>query len=175
MSSRYRFKVVLVGNEAVGKTSLILRFVNQTFAENYIPTLGVNFMTKDIELEGEGEIRLVIWDIGGQATWKAKLPLYLKGTDGAIVIFDLTRTATFVSLEDWISKVQAIAGANTPFIVVGNKCDLQDLLKVKDKEVKKFLKKQNYSTFFQSSAKTGVNVEEFFKSIALEVLKYRAK
>ena len=170
MTTRYRFKVVLIGNEAVGKTSLILRYINNTFSENYIATLGVNFLTKDLISDGQ-DTRLVIWDIGGQETWKAKLPLYLKGADGPIIVFDLTRPLTFIAVEDWLIKLKSIAGETIPFILVGNKNDLADLRKVKDKDVKRFLKKHDYSLFYKSSAKTGENVEEFFVSITKEIVK----
>ncbi len=173
MESRFRFKIVLVGEEAVGKTSLILRFINNSFTENYIPTLGVNFMTKDLNIETE--IRLIIWDIGGQTSWKAKLPLYLKGADGAIIAFDLTRPNTFTALEDWITHVKTICGEHTPFVVVGNKSDLIDLRKIKEKQVKNFLKKQEYSDYFESSAKTGANIEIFFEKIARDIIKHKMK
>jgi small GTP-binding protein len=170
MTSQFRFKVVLVGEEGVGKTSLILRYVNNSFTESYIPTLGVNFMTKDLQTEG---IRLIIWDIGGQTAWKSKLPLYLSGADGAIITFDLTRINTFNAIEDWISKIQTITEQNIPFIVVGNKNDLKKDRKVKEKEAKDFLKKQKFSIYFESSAKTGEKVDIFFERIAQEIIKHK--
>jgi len=166
--SKFRFKVVLIGNEAVGKTSLILRYINNTFNESYIATLGVNFSTKDLLINGE-DTRLIIWDIGGQEVWKAKLPLYLKGADGAIIVFDLTRPLTFISVEDWIIRLKNIAG-NVPFVVIGNKNDLTALHNVKDEDVEKLLKKQDYSHFYKASAKSGENVETFFEAIAKEII-----
>ncbi len=170
---KFRFKLVLLGNEAVGKTSLILKYISNKFTENYIPTLGVNFTTKDIELEGTEGTRMIIWDIGGQATWKAKLPLYLKGADGAIIVFDLTRPQTFSDLTTWIERISTIVSPETPFLVVGNKSDLKKLRKIKEKQVKKFLKQHPYNIYYESSAKTGANVELFFKKIAGEVLKHK--
>ncbi|NVM29539.1 MAG: GTP-binding protein [Candidatus Helarchaeota archaeon] len=173
MTKAFRFKIVLVGDEAVGKTSLILRYINDSFKENYIPTLGVNFMTKDVNI-GQ-PVRLITWDIGGQATWKAKLPLYLKGADGAIIVFDLTRRKTFISIENWISKLQEVTGSKTPFLVVGNKSDLNDLRKIKEKDAKKFLKHQEYNIYFESSAKTGENVDTFFEKIAKVIIDHKTK
>lgn len=164
----------MCGDEACGKTSLILRYIDNIFQENYIPTLGVNFMTKDLK-EMQPQTRLIIWDIGGQATWKAKLNFYLAGTDGAIIVFDLTRPPTLLGVEDWIKKVQTITGPNTPFIVVGNKNDLKDLRKVSKKDVEKLLKTQEHSIYFESSAKTGENVNLFFQRIAKEIMKFRTK
>jgi len=173
MAQQYHFKLVMCGDEACGKTSLILRYVDNIFRDNYIPTLGVNFMTKDLKIEPE--TRLIIWDIGGQATWKAKLNFYLAGTDGAIIVFDLTRPTTFLGVEEWMKKIQAIAGPNTPFVVVGNKNDLKDLRKVSKKEVEKSLQKQKYSIYIESSAKTGENVNTLFERIAKGIVKLKRK
>ena len=172
MALQYHFKIVMCGDEACGKTSLILRYIDNEFRENYIPTLGVNFMTKDLKTM-KPETRLIIWDIGGQATWKTKLNFYLAGTDGAIIVFDLTRPPTFAGVEEWMKKVQAIAGPNTPFIVVGNKNDLKALRKVSKKEVEKFLQNQKYAIYFESSAKTGENVNICFERIAKEIIKFK--
>ncbi|MHA1426704.1 MAG: GTP-binding protein, partial [Candidatus Helarchaeota archaeon] len=101
--------------------------------------------------------------------WKAKLPLYLKGADGAIIVFDLTRPLTFISVEDWIIRLKNIAG-NVPFVVIGNKNDLTALHNVKDEDVEKLLKKQDYSHFYKASAKSGENVETFFEAIAKEII-----
>ncbi len=173
MAQQYHFKIVMCGDEACGKTSLILRYIDNIFRDNYIPTLGVNFMTKDLEIEPE--TRLIIWDIGGQASWKAKLNFYLAGTDGAIIVFDLTRPTTFLGVEEWMKKIQAIAGPNTPIVVVGNKNDLKDLRKVSKKEVEKFLQKQKYSIYIESSAKTGENVNTLFERIAKGIVKLKRK
>ena len=173
MAQQYHFKIVMCGDEACGKTSLILRYVDNVFRDNYIPTLGVNFMTKDLNIEPE--TRLIIWDIGGQASWKAKLSFYLAGTDGAIIVFDLTRPTTFLGVEEWMKKIQAIAGPNTPFVVVGNKNDLKDLRKVSKKEVEKSLQKQKYSIYIESSAKTGENVNTLFERIAKGIVKLKRK
>jgi len=168
MSEMFRFKVVIVGEEGVGKTSLILRFVNDSFKDNYIPTLGVNFMMKDLP----ENTRLIIWDIGGQNVWKAKLPLYLKGTDGAIIIFDTTRPHTFSEVDTWISKIQEIVRQDLPFILVGNKKDLVKDRKISEEDVKKYLKHKKFLIYYESSAKTGENVEEFFKQMAEILTKY---
>jgi small GTP-binding protein len=143
------------------------------FRDDYIPTLGVNFMTKDLTMKPA--TRLIIWDIGGQASWKAKLNFYLAGTDGAIIVYDLTRPNTFLGVEEWITKLQTNAGANIPFIVVGNKNDLKDLRKVSKKEVEKFLQKQKYAIYFESSAKTGENVDKFFERLAKEIVRFKGK
>ncbi len=162
MDTMFRFKVAIVGEEGVGKTSLILRFVNDSFKDNYIPTLGVNFMMKDLP----NNTRLIIWDIGGQNIWKAKLPLYLKGSDGAIIIYDVTRPHTFKEVDAWISRIQEIVRQDLPFIVVANKKDLIKERKVSEEEAKKYLNHKKFSFYYESSAKTGENVELFFKQIA---------
>ena len=168
MEPAYRFKTVVVGHEAVGKTSTILRYVENKFKENYIPTLGVNFVTKDLP---NMKTRLVIWDIGGQNMWKAKLNLFLKGADGAIILFDVTRPMTFASLDTWISKLHQICGPKIPFVVVGNKNDLAEQKKIFTENAEKLLQSQTYSIYFEASAKTGNSVNAFFERIATEMIK----
>lgn len=168
MEHEYRFKTVVLGDEAVGKTSTILRYVENKFKENYIPTLGVNFVIKDLP---NVNTRLVIWDIGGQNMWKAKLNLFLKGADGAIILFDVTRPMTFASLDMWITKLQQVCGRKIPFVVVGNKSDLTDQKKIFRANAEKFLTNRTFSIYFEASAKTGDSVNAFFERIANEMIK----
>ncbi|MFX1450228.1 MAG: Rab family GTPase, partial [Promethearchaeota archaeon] len=125
------FKICIVGDPGVGKTSLILRYIENKFKENYIPTLGVEFLTKKINVGKEAiETNLIIWDIGGQHKWQTKLHLYLQGADGAIIIYDITRRSTFQNLENWVTNIKKIAG-EVPYLFVGNKKDLENERNVK--------------------------------------------
>ena len=120
----YTLKLVIMGDEGVGKSSLIVRFVENKFSSEYISTIGVDFLVKEIRLGDTAKAKLVIWDIGGQEQWKAKLNLYLKGADGAVVICDLTRPASGKSVASWVDALKKHAG-EVPYIVVGNKVDLK--------------------------------------------------
>ncbi|MHA1231365.1 MAG: Rab family GTPase [Candidatus Helarchaeota archaeon] len=171
MTKEYKFKVVLLGDSGVGKTSIIDRYVNNRFKDKYQPTLGVDFLIKDITIN-ENKIKLIIWDIGGELQWRNKLNLYLNGADGAIIVFDLTRLDTFKSLKFWHEKVITIAG-KIPYIFVGNKLDLDKLRKVNLSQVTTFIKRKSYPLYLETSAKSGEKIEKLFTRISEEMLKYK--
>ncbi len=156
----YTLKLCILGDEGVGKSSLIVRYVKNKFNSEYISTIGVDFLVKEIILEeGKSKAKLVIWDVGGQAQWKAKLNLYLKGADGAVVICDQTRPVTAKNLKGWIEDLKTHAG-DVPYIVVANKNDLP--AKLTNKALATISKG---TKSFRASAKTGEVVEDFFKTI----------
>ncbi|MHA1145292.1 MAG: Rab family GTPase [Candidatus Helarchaeota archaeon] len=163
------FKCVLLGNQGTGKTSLILRFIKNKFNADYTTTLGVDFLTKDLKIK-DTNIKLVIWDIGGQDIWERKLPVFLKGSSGAIIVSDLTRPPTVEAISRWREHVHKTAGPETPYVVVGNKNDLDRRVTKDD------LKKQaEGQPFYETSAKTGDHVEEMFLAITELMIKHAAK
>ena len=164
----YTLKLCILGDEGVGKSSLIVRYVKNKFNAEYISTIGVDFLVKEIELdEGKAKAKLVIWDVGGQAQWKAKLNLYLKGADGAVVICDLTRPITGKNTKGWIEDLKKHAG-DVPYIIVANKNDL------KAKMTAKALTSISKGTkLFKASAKTGEVVEDFFRTITEMMIEKR--
>ena len=153
------FKCVLLGDQGTGKTSLILKYIKNKFSSEYISTLGVDFLTKDLKIR-DANIKLIIWDIGGQEQWERKLQYFLKGTSGAIIVSDITRPPTVQSIGKWIGHLQKIAGEDVPFVVVGNKDDL--VRRVPTIEIKKMSLGKPY---FETSAKTGDHVEALFLAI----------
>ncbi|NHI91509.1 MAG: GTP-binding protein [Candidatus Lokiarchaeota archaeon] len=157
----YGFKLVFLGDEGVGKSSLIVRYVKNTFSNKYISTLGVDFLTKELKFDEVGLVKLIIWDIGGQETWKKKLNLYLKGSDGAVIVVDLTRKQTLDDLKFWFGALEKYA-PNIPRILVGNKTDLNNQRKISSDDL------NNKSTIkkFETSAKTGDTVEKIFIEIS---------
>ncbi len=167
------FKICIVGDPGVGKTSLILRYIENKFKENYIPTLGVEFLTKKIMVK-DVETSLIIWDIGGQHKWQTKLHLYLQGADGAIIIFDLTRRNTFANLENWITNIKKISG-DVPYLMVGNKKDLVEDRNVELDEAIAFSKTKDGYPVLETSAKTGDTVNSMFHKIAENVIIHKAK
>ncbi|MFX1258844.1 MAG: Rab family GTPase, partial [Promethearchaeota archaeon] len=152
----------------VGKTSIVYRFIENKFRENYKSTLGVNLLKKDLELEDYGDISCQIWDLGGQESFRSLRKLYLEGANGAIVMYDTTQRKTYDKLIEWINSFQE-AREGEPMILVGNKSDLKDNVKVETKEAKGFAEK-NKMDFITTSAKTGDNVEKAFKEIIKKVL-----
>ena len=168
----YGLKIVLLGDEGVGKSSLIVRYVKNKFKHEYISTMGVDFLIKNLTLPNEDSIKMVVWDIGGQQEWKAKLHLYLQGSDGAIIVSDLTRKKTLTGLNFWFDAIEKhLKIDDLPIVIVGNKLDLEKQRKVSSEELK------NASTHptFETSAKTGETVEEMFSLIAEKVIAFKKK
>ena len=172
--SLYVFKVILIGGAAVGKTSLLHRFVEDKFSFRYKLTIGADFLSKIIEgyPKQDSTCKLQIWDIGGQDRYKFLRASFFEGANGALVVFDISRWHTFKELNDWISDLRDFAGKETPFILIGNKLDLiEDIGGEYDKDSAENLAKRENSEFFSTSAKTGENVEDAFLILTHKMLK----
>ncbi len=168
--SIYHFKVALVGDTAVGKTSLIDRFVNHKFEENYIATMGVSITLKDLVINGT-TVQLMLWDIGGSEKWDRVRGMFYRGSSGIIVVYDVTRPATFLNVTHYLQYMEEAVQKKIPFIVLGNKLDLTEIKKIDPKEAKNLMNESNAIAFFETSAKTGNNVENAFYLIAEACLK----
>lgn len=165
MTIEYKYKIILIGPLAVGKTSLMYRFVKNQF-KDYRSTIGVEFMLHDLELNGN-DVKLTIWDIGGHDRFKTLRKSYYINTKGALLIYDLTRENTFNELEQWYSEMVEILKEEIPFILVGNKVDL---LEEKERcidisRAKQFAKDRN-GIYIETSAKTGEHVKDAFSELS---------
>ncbi|HEC37057.1 MAG TPA: GTP-binding protein [bacterium] len=164
----YVVKTVLLGEAGVGKTSLVYRFIENKFRENYKSTLGVNLLKKDLEVEGYGGVSSQIWDLGGQESFRSLRKLYLEGANGGLIIFDLTDKKSFDKLNDWLESFR-IARGEQPLLLIGNKSDLENQAKITEKEASKYAKNNNMDLIL-TSAKTGQNVEEAFIKLNKRIL-----
>ncbi len=172
--SSFKLKVLLTGAAAVGKTSLVQRFIKNRFAANYKLTVGVDILTKDVEFR-QGEIAtLSIWDIGGQQRFEFIRSTFYKGAAGALLVFDLTREQTYTETRKWLTEIRQFAGENIPFVLIGNKVDLiEDVGMVIDrKEAEAFAKKEG-SIYIETSAKTGIHVDEAFSELTRRIIDSR--
>jgi Ras-related protein Rab-11A len=164
----YLFKSIVVGDGGVGKTALTLRFSKGFFTEDYKMTIGVDFHVKTINIDSnEGPIRakLQIWDTGGQERFSSIRPMYYRGSLGALLIFDLTNSASFEHLPQWIEEVRANVKTEIPLLLVGNKSDLVDQRAVSLDEINVFTRDFNLF-YMETSAKTGEGVGDCFYILA---------
>lgn len=160
-------KVCLLGDSAVGKTSLIRRWVYDIFDDLYIVTFGTKVTTKKIEFKKLGErveVTLTIWDIVGQKEYKRLQAAHYQGANGALLVCDVTRPETLDSLTYWITELQKVVGT-VPLIFLANKIDLKDRIRVSPEDLKSFAEKYNSGYMF-TSAKSGENVEMAFNHLA---------
>ncbi|MHA2129042.1 MAG: Rab family GTPase [Promethearchaeota archaeon] len=165
---KYVIKTVLLGEAGVGKTSLVYRYIENKFRESYKSTLGVNLLKKDVDVDGYGGVSAQIWDLGGQESFKSLRKLYLEGSNGGLVIFDLTDRKSFDKLNEWIGSFKETRGEK-PLLLIGNKSDLENIRKISDAEAIQYAKNNNMELVI-ASAKTGQNVEEAFINLTKRIL-----
>lgn len=169
---KYNFKVLLLGAPAVGKTSILYRYVKNQFSHDYMTTIGINYLTKEINLGEKKFAKLVIWDVGGQDKFKFLRNKYYEGGQGALVIFDLTRSKTYEELENWLSEMFEILHRKIPFIIIGNKLDLvKDVSRSVDIDSVKDYAENQDSIYIETSAKTGENIEEVFNKLTQHMIR----
>lgn len=176
-----RVKVVLLGASGVGKSSLAQRFVRGTFDSEQLPTIGAAYMTKKLKIGNElAEVSnyiFEIWDTAGQERYEAITPLYYKSSKAAIIVFDIGDDSTFQKCQEWFEKLRKDLPENVPIVLAGNKADMGSKINLNNSENynndrKELLNKvlyfseENKVKFFETSAKTDMNVKEVFYWIA---------
>ncbi|XP_052230597.1 ras-related protein Rab-31-like isoform X2 [Dreissena polymorpha] len=157
-------KLCLLGESGVGKSSIVLRFVRDQYKENLESTIGASFMTKQVVLDGKTYI-FQIWDTAGQEKYRSLAPMYYRGAAAAIVVYDVTREASFPAVRDWIRELQRAASGNIVLAIAGNKCDLSDLREVSKQKAKE-LAEELGAIFTETSALTSANIQTLFEEIA---------
>jgi len=160
--------VLLLGAPAVGKTSILYRFVKNQFSHDYITTIGINYLTKDISIGKKDSAKIIIWDIAGQKKFKFLHKQYYEGTHGALVIFDLTKKETFEKLNEWVQSFREARG-DEPMVLIGNKSDLKNQIEISENEAKEYAS-INSMDLIITSAKTGENVENAFINLSKRIL-----
>jgi small GTP-binding protein len=164
MEDEIVYKVIFLGDPAVGKTSLIKKYIDKNYEERYLPTIGVSITKKQVEYAGK-KFTIMFWDIAGQPQFYLLHKVYYNGANGAVLIFDLTRSHTLMNLKNWYSELVKYQLQNIPIVIVGNKSDLQGK-SVIEPQINHLAEQLGVSHTFMTSAKTGDNVEEIFKTIA---------
>ena len=166
----FKFKVVILGDGGVGKTSLLNKFVEKTFEEEYKSTIGTNIMSITYNVMENVTVGFALWDLAGQQFFQRVRQMYLTGCQAALFVYDVTRPETLNNLANWKKELHAVAGAEVKSLMVGNKTDLTDIRQVSFEEGKKMADDLGMS-YLETSAKTGDNVNRAFGALAFLLIK----
>ena len=160
-------KVVVIGDGNVGKSCLVLRYSEDKFVQSYLATMGSDFTIKLTQAKGIG-VRLAIWDLGGQKMFQAMRKYYMQGAAGAIVVYDLAHKESFENIDRWIEELRSYSG-DVPCVIFANKSDLSEERKISAEEGQKKAEEYNFQ-YFETSAKTGENVQTAFNKLAEKIV-----
>ena len=164
-------QILIIGDSSVGKTSLITRYTNGTFKEEYLATVGLDYYSKNQEFNGQ-TIQIKLWDTAGQERYKALTQNYFRNAEGVLLAFDVTNEESFNNLKDWISSIKINMEAKNiflPLIIIGNKIDMENDREISKENAENFAKRNNYK-YFETSAKTGEGIDEAIKELVNLVL-----
>ncbi|KAI7901980.1 ras-like protein rab-6A [Cokeromyces recurvatus] len=159
-----KYKLVFLGEQSVGKTSLITRFMYDTFDSTYQATIGIDFLSKTMYLEDK-TVRLQLWDTAGQERFRSLIPSYIRDSSVAVIVYDISSKESFLNTSKWIDDVRAERGNEAIVVLVGNKTDLNEKREITTEEGEKRAKELNVM-YIETSAKAGYNVKLLFKKIA---------
>ena len=165
----YLLKYIIIGDSAVGKSNILLRYIHDKFNEEFQSTIGVEFGARNIKIEDK-IYRIQIWDTAGQETFRSITRAYYKNSVCACVVYDITNKNSFQNIKSWMEDCKKQSPKTVFLILIGNKVDLEDKRQVTYEEGSIFAEK-NGMLFFETSAKTGKNIEEIFIKSSLEIAK----
>ncbi|CAL5378018.1 unnamed protein product [Camellia sinensis] len=169
----YLFKVVLIGDSGVGKSNLLSRFTRNEFCLESKSTIGVEFATRTLQVEGR-TVKAQIWDTAGQERYRAITSAYYRGALGALLVYDVTKPTTFENVSRWLKELRDHADANIVIMLIGNKTDLKHLRAVATEDAQGFAEKEGLS-FIETSALEAINVEKAFQTILSEIYRIISK
>ncbi|XP_033110087.1 ras-related protein Rab-10-like isoform X4 [Anneissia japonica] len=163
------FRFLMVGDSTIGKSSLVRRFTDNEFSFDFVATIGIDFKIKTVELNGK-KIKLQIWDTAGQERFHTITTSYYRGAMGIMLVYDITQEKTFDNIAKWLRNIQEHANEDVEKMLLGNKCDMDDKRMV-SKERGESIARENGIKFMETSAKTNINVETAFMTLAEDILK----
>uniref|UniRef100_A0A7C8ZZ85 Uncharacterized protein n=1 Tax=Opuntia streptacantha TaxID=393608 RepID=A0A7C8ZZ85_OPUST len=169
----YVFKVVLIGDSAVGKSQLLARFARNEFSVDSKATIGVEFQTKTLVIDHK-TVKAQIWDTAGQERYRAVTSAYYRGAVGAMLVYDMTKRQSFDHIARWLEELRGHADKNIVIMLIGNKCDLASLRAVPVEDAKEFAERENLC-FMETSALDSTNVETAFLTVLTEIYRIVSK
>ena len=158
------FKILILGDSTVGKTCFLTRYADNTFQENQMATLGVDYKLKNVKMEDGNIVKLQIWDTAGQDRFHSLTRNYFKGAHGIILLYDITTQSSFDNVSKWIKQIKEDASEKVVIILIGNKIDLEHKRAIPTEEGEKIAEDFGL-IFFECSAKTGKNINEAFNEL----------
>ncbi|KAF8323841.1 ras-domain-containing protein [Clavulina sp. PMI_390] len=167
---QHQFKLVLLGESAVGKSSLVLRFVKNQFDDYRESTIGAAFLTQTVTLEDKSVVKFEIWDTAGQERYKSLAPMYYRNANCAVVVYDITQSNSLDKAKSWIRELQRQADPAIIIALVGNKQDLEARRQVTRDEAGQYAQEEGL-LWFETSAKSGTGVSDVFMEIAVKLPK----
>ncbi|XP_074644075.1 ras-related protein Rab-3 isoform X1 [Tubulanus polymorphus] len=159
----YMFKLLIIGNSSVGKTSFLFRYADDSFTSAFVSTVGIDFKVKTV-FRQDKRVKLQIWDTAGQERYRTITTAYYRGAMGFILMYDVTNEESFNAVQDWCTQIKTYSWDNAQVVLVGNKCDLEDE-RVVSTERGKQLADQLGLEFFETSAKENINVKAVFERL----------
>ncbi|KAF5727361.1 ras-related protein Rab11C [Tripterygium wilfordii] len=163
----YLFKIVLIGDSGVGKSNILSRFTRNEFCLESKSTIGVEFATRTLQVEGK-TVKAQIWDTAGQERYRAITSAYYRGAVGALLVYDITKSQTFDNVQRWLRELRDHADSNIVIMMAGNKSDLNHLRAVSEEDGHTFAEREGLS-FLETSALEATNVEKAFQTILAEI------
>ena len=163
----YLLKYVVIGDSGIGKSNIVLRYINNTFSEEFKTTVGVEFGAKNIEVNNN-IYRIQIWDTAGQENFRSIARAYYKNSVCACIVYDITNRSSFQSIQSWIDDCSKQTSKTVLLLLIGNKSDLKDMREVQYEEGEKFAKLHNM-IFLETSAKTGENISSIFEESVKQI------
>ncbi|XP_034918798.1 ras-related protein RABA4d [Populus alba] len=169
----YVFKIVLIGDSAVGKSQLLARFARNEFTVDSKATIGVEFQTKTLAIHNK-TVKAQIWDTAGQERYRAVTSAYYRGAVGAMLVYDMTKRQSFDHMARWLEELRGHADKSIIIMLIGNKCDLGSLRAVPAEDAKEFAQRENLF-FMETSALEATNVEAAFLTMLTEIYRIISK
>ena len=168
------YKILLLGDSSVGKTCFLMRYADNTFQEIHMSTIGLDYKLKNVQIDDGKIVKIQIWDTAGQDRFRSITKNYYKGAHGIILLYDVTSRKTFENVKNWVTQIKEEVSDKVTIILVGNKIDDESNRKVSTEEGEQMAKECGLN-FFETSAKSGINIDTTFNELVKKIVETYSK